>query len=203
MDFYRIRRVASSAGGDKVCRTAASADLEDIVELDRDVWADIHAIDNAHTWRLWIDYATVLVIKDRGWLMGVAVAFPAGGVEGIYLLHKIFVRKEVRRQRFGTHLLTTALHSLRVQTQRLPVRQGASPRVRLTVSPHNVEAKKLYTNFGFDTLWTETDYYGPGEARTIMQKLLIPTSDSEKETPVFPEKMLPKVVAPSRYCSGS
>lgn len=146
-------------------RQAVSSDLKKIVELDTKVWEDVSVPDGTHVWRLWIDHAIVVVAETGSELVGVALVFPSASAkeENLYLLHKIFVRKDRRGELIGFQLLSGIKNEL---VSRLG---GASGSLLLTVNPGNEVAKRLYGFMGFEEVSTVSNYYGPGKNRTFMR----------------------------------
>ncbi len=76
---------------------------------------------------------------DIGWILSVAVAPEAQG------------------QGIGRNLLSRLLEQKRYE------------RVRLTVDPENPAALRLYQSLGFSKIAEEADYFGPNQARWVME----------------------------------
>ncbi len=152
-----------------VVRPATAMDLPDIVALDKRVWNDMETTDGTHAWRLWIDYALVFVARDNEKLLGVLLAFPAVARPDMYLLHKLFVAETAQNRGIGSALIKSMFEALDRLYHSTGVEKSKTFSVRLTVSPENSAAKKLYRRGGFCELWTEPDYYGKGKDRTIME----------------------------------
>lgn len=146
-------------------RQAVPSDLKKIVELDTKVWEDVSVPDGSHVWRLWIDHAIVVVAEWEKEIVGAALAFPSASAkeENLYLLHKIFVRKDRRGELIGFQLLSGIKNEL---VSRLG---GASGSFLLTVKPGNEVAKRLYGFMGFEEVSTVPNYYGSGKDRTFMK----------------------------------
>ena len=152
-----------------VVRQATAMDLSEIVSLDRTVWDDPETSDGTHAWRLWIDYALVFVARDNEKLVGVLLAFPAMRRPDMYLLHKLFVEKDAENRGIAKTLIQRLFKALNQFYPPGGDKKTQTFSIRLTVSPENDTAKKLYRRWGFCELWTEPDYYGHGETRTIME----------------------------------
>lgn len=146
-------------------RQAFPSDLKKIVELDTKVWEDVSIPDGTHVWRLWIDNAIVVVAELGKEIVGVALAFPSASTkeENLYLLHKIFVRKDRRGELIGFQLLSEIRNRLETCLG------GRSGSLLLTVNPGNEVAKRLYGFMGFEEVSTVSNYYGPGKNRTFMR----------------------------------
>lgn len=165
MELEQVTRQA-----DFVVRQATAMDLHDIVSLDRTVWNDPETSDGSHSWRLWIDYALVFVARDNEKLLGVLLAFPAMRRPGnVYLLHKLFVEKRAENLGIAHSLMKRLFEALNRFHPIMDDEKTPTFSIRLTVSPENAPAKKLYRRWGFCELWTEPDYYGGGKNRTIME----------------------------------
>ena len=172
INYVEEKNLVKPAPGSEsfVVRPATAMDLTEIVALDHAVWNDTATPDGAHAWRLWIDYALVFVARDKGKLLGVLLAFPAVRHPDMYLLHKLFVVKTAQNSGVGSALITSMFEALDRLTFTPSVEKHKTFSVRLTISPENTVAKKLYRRFGFEELWTEPDYYGVGQNRTIMER---------------------------------
>lgn len=143
---------------------AQADDFLNIAALDRLAWpqmADTFIPDGEHIWRVWNDYATLLVARvvERGPLTesqdiaGALVQFPTR--TGEFFLHKLFVHPLCRGMGIGSALMRAALA------------QATAP-VLLTVDPANLPAVKLYESLGFAVRERVNGYYRPHEDRFIM-----------------------------------
>lgn len=135
-----------------------------IAALDRVAWqhtGEPFIADGEHVWRVWCEYATVLVARiaaqgqeaDAGRIVGAVVMFPT--VQGENVLHKIMVDPQWRGRGIGTQLMHAVL-------------SRADAPVLLTVDPANEAAVELYRKFGFQIRETVRGYYRPHEDRHIM-----------------------------------
>ena len=136
---------------------ANPGDFLEVAALDRLAWrhlGDNFIPDGEHAWRLWCEYATVLVCRhEEHSIGGVLLMFPTD--EGEQFLHKIMVHPELRGRGIGTELMRAGLRL-------------ATSRVLLTVDPENDAAVKLYENFGFGVRTRIDGYYRSHEHRYIM-----------------------------------
>ena len=139
-------------------------DFLDVAALDRIAWPelpDTFIPDGEHIWRVWCDYAVLLVAKvenreplsESHDIAGSLVMFPTSTNE--LFLHKIMVHPICRNRGIGKALMQTAL-------------DGAARPVLLTVDPDNKPAVQLYESFGFRTRERINGYYRPHEDRLIM-----------------------------------
>ena len=145
-------------------RVARDNEFLDVAALDRMAWPsanDTFIPDGEHIWRVWCDYATLLVavVQERGPLSesnliaGALVMFPTRFHEQV--LHKIMVHPICRGSGIGKALMKAAL-------------SGAEVPVLLTVDPDNNAAVQLYEQFGFRVRKRIDGYYRPHEDRLIM-----------------------------------
>lgn len=143
---------------------AEPGDFLPIAALDRIAWqhtGEPFIADGEHVWRVWCEYATVLIAKlageesgkDESQIVGAVVMFPT--VQGEYVLHKIMVDPQWRGRGIGTQLMQAALA------------RSEAP-VLLTVDPANEAAVELYRKFGFQVRETVRGYYRPHEDRHVM-----------------------------------
>ncbi|WP_417395565.1 GNAT family N-acetyltransferase [Gimesia chilikensis] len=134
----------------------------DVAALDRIAWPeepDTYIPDGEHAWRLWCEYATVLISVEtqpdlRERVTGALLMFPTNTSE--IFLHKIMVHPDYRGKGIGSALMQQAL-------------QDAQDVVLLTVNPENTPAVKLYESFGFNVRTRVEGYYRPHEHRLIME----------------------------------
>lgn len=147
---------------DYIIKQASSDNFLEIAALDRYAWPeepDTFIPDGEHAWRLWCEYATVLVATNtdasqRQTIAGVLLMFPANTEE--IILHKIMVHPDFRGQGIGSALMKQAL-------------QSAKSVVLLTVNPDNIPAVSLYESFGFRIRTRIEGYYRPHEHRLLME----------------------------------
>lgn len=143
---------------------ARNADFLNVAALDRIAWlhtGEPFIADGEHVWRVWCQYARVLVarrpperpLSDTHDVAGALVVFPTDA--GECFLHKIMVHPELRGHGLGTALMRAAL-------------ADAAPVVLLTVDPANTAAVQLYRNFGFEVREHVRGYYRPHEDRYLM-----------------------------------
>ena len=144
-------------------RQAAASDFLEIAALDRIAWLDTgeaFIADGEHVWRVWCEYATVIVaaaeetLAESGPVAGAVVMFPTTSEE--LFLHKIMVHPACRGRGLGSELMRAAL-------------ARATAPVLLTVDPANEAAVKLYRNFGFTIHEHVRRYYRAHEDRLVMR----------------------------------
>ena len=134
----------------------------EVAALDRIAWPeeqDTYIPDGEHAWRLWCEYATVLISVEsqpdqRELVTGSLLMFPTNTSETF--LHKIMVHPDYRGKGIGSALMQQAL-------------EVAQDVVLLTVNPENIPAVKLYESFGFKVRTRVEGYYRPHEHRLIME----------------------------------
>lgn len=142
---------------------ARCGDFLNVAALDRIAWlhtGEKYIADGEHVWRVWCEYATVLVARQTGEPLetsadigGVLLMFPTR--QGEAFLHKIMVHPALRGQGLGSDLMRAAL-------------ADAQTAVLLTVDPANAAAVQLYRNFGFQVRELVKGYYRPHEDRYVM-----------------------------------
>lgn len=144
---------------------ARPGDVLRVAALDRLAWpqmTDTFIPDGEHIWRIWCDFATLLVarlddettaLQETGDIAGALVMFPTKQRE--LCLHKIMVHPYCRGMGIGSDLMRRAL-------------EIADAPVLLTVDPENASAVALYRKFGFEIRERIDGYYRPHEDRLIM-----------------------------------
>lgn len=145
-------------------RRASPGDFLACAALDRLVWTGEHdrfIPDGEHVWRIWCEYAAVLVAETPGlpagawWpIAGAVLLFPT--MSGELFLHKVFVHQACAGQGIGSALLRAAL-------------DRAEATVLLTVNPANDRALALYRKLGFTTRAEIHGYYRPEEDRLLLE----------------------------------
>ena len=140
-------------------RPAAIADLKSLLHLHRSVFGA--AAFNAYVLRQQLD-----AFADLQWVAedsdGNLAGCISGAIEqptGSGWIWALAVHPEYRGQRLGERLSRQLLATLA---------EYGSEHVRLTVSPGNRAAIRLYERLGFEQQEVVTDYFGAGEDRIIM-----------------------------------
>lgn len=142
---------------------AKPQDFLNIAALDRIAWADSGSNfipDGEHVWRVWCEYATVLVVRseknlsESGDIAGALVMFPTELRE--QFLHKIMVHPDCRGRGLGTQLMDAGL-------------KLATEPVLLTVNPDNLAAVRVYEKSGYRVRERVNGYYRSHEHRLIME----------------------------------
>lgn len=150
-------------------RPAVGADLIELQQVDTRAWGDWFTQDGTHAWRLWIDHGIVrLATVDRK-IIGFAVAFRSAAAEEsspVYLLHKVYVTEEFRNNGCGSRLIKDICAGIIGRHKTIGCE--VYPKLLLTVKPNNHIARRVYRRLGFSNLFTEKDYYGPGEDRLFV-----------------------------------
>jgi [ribosomal protein S18]-alanine N-acetyltransferase len=144
---------------------ARTSDFLAIAALDRIAWlhtGEPYIADGEHVWRVWCEYATVMIARhnlpvadETGDIAAALLEFPTN--DGRLFLHKIMVHPEQRGQGIGTKLMEQALASATIP-------------VLLTVNPTNEAAIKLYRRYGFDIERQVQGYYRAHEHRLVMMR---------------------------------
>ena len=145
-------------------RPAQTDEFLDVAALDRIAWPimdDTFIPAGEHIWRVWCDYANLLLaavhdrepLSESNSVAGALVMFPTKQHEQV--LHKIMVHPICRGHGIGKALMQEALDGARVP-------------VILTVDPENTPAVQLYEQFGFRIRERIDGYYRPHEDRLIM-----------------------------------
>ena len=147
----------------KSVERARPQDFLNIAALDRISWFDSGSEfipDGEHAWRLWCEYATVLVIRsphalpETGDIAAAALMFPTDQREQV--LHKIMVHTTCRGRGLATELMQAIL-----QLAKVPV--------LLTVNPENQAAIRVYEKSGYRVRERIDGYYRSHEHRYIME----------------------------------
>ncbi len=142
--------------------SAVPRDFLAVAALDRIAWlhlGDTYIPDGEHAWRVWCEYATVLIVRhddapdEVGDIAGALLMFPTDS--GDLFLHKIMVHPDIRGRGLGSALMRHALSS-------------ADRPVLLTVDPDNEAAIQLYRNFGFERHRHVPGFYREHEHRDLM-----------------------------------
>lgn len=171
--------------GDVTYGPAAQGDFVAIAALDAIAWNGgsfpMRIPDGEHVWRIWVDYAHVLVARvdaragafrgherrsgERGQgdaqsvVVGGIVAFPTN--EGELFVHKLMVAEAYRRRGIGTRLFELLLTQVDGQV-------GAP--CLLTVDPAHVDAIRRYETLGFTEKQLIAGFYRSDEDRCVMRR---------------------------------
>lgn len=146
-----------------VIERARPHDFLNIAALDRIAWTDSGSQfipDGEHIWRVWIDFATVLIARSArelpttGDIAGALVMFPTERRE--QFLHKIMVHPDCRGAGLGSQLMEAGL-------------KLATVPVLLTVNPENLAAVRVYEKCGYRVRERIDGYYRSHEHRYIME----------------------------------
>jgi ribosomal-protein-alanine N-acetyltransferase len=108
---------------------------------------------------------TFLVLEEKEGVIGFSIgALVQHNTSRAWCL-RLAIRKEYRGKGLGTRLFTALLEVLSAH---------GVQECFLTVSPHNIPARTLYENMGFEIVREEEGYFGEGEDRYMMKKNLPP-----------------------------
>ena len=151
----------------------AHARVEDFLEvaaLDRTGWQhnpDAGFVpDGEHVWRIWVEYALVVVAREvgsGGGLAGFGAAFPTRDPR-LWCLHKLLVRPERRSTGCGRALME-------VITAFFDAEGVAS---FLTTDPRNAAMRNLSEAYGFRADELVQGYYRPEEDRLVFRRSVQP-----------------------------
>ena len=155
-----------------ILRVATPADMHAIWQIERQVFGDAVYPDFffRQAMDLWPDL--LLVAERDGQLLG----YGLGGVgqEGVQgWLLSLAVLPQARGLGLAAAIITRLEESLLAQGCR---------RVRLTVDPAN-PARRLYQRLGYRELARDPAYFGPGEARCLLEHALAPQAEEARDRP--------------------
>jgi ribosomal-protein-alanine N-acetyltransferase len=141
---------------DVLIRKARSSDLEELEALDGYPYFVLRQMFDVYG-DFWMvaDYPA----DHPADLLGYALVAPCPDRESAWLL-SVLIRSDYRRRGYGRYLVHSCLDALR---------SANFQQVRLTVSPINTIAVKLYESLGFITKSFHENYLGPGEDRLLME----------------------------------
>jgi len=144
-------------------RKAEHRDFLEISHLDREAWRENRHSENIpdgeHIWRLWVEYSTVFVATDSDRIVGASIMFKAD--EGcLYLLHKIFIVRELRNRKIG-HLFFSKIGEFL---------DCARYDCLLTTDPVNERMVHLCQKFGFLEKTFVPSYYRKNEDRFVLRR---------------------------------
>jgi ribosomal-protein-alanine N-acetyltransferase len=135
--------------------------LKDLVAFERE-----HGSGGFDKWLLPVfsNFGLLYVMREGGDLVGTAQLMRVWERPDAICVAGIAVRKDRRGEGLGTLLMSHILKDLK--------RDGFNE-VRLTVSPENTAAMKIYCDkMGFKKRGMEKDFYGEGEDRLVLVKQL-------------------------------
>jgi ribosomal-protein-alanine N-acetyltransferase len=141
-------------------RPARLTDLPAVARIEAETFGE--DVYPAFFFRQALDaWGALLVIAEvREVVAGYALAVPSLAPNQAWLLSTA-VSAEARGRGVGRALVESVLDRLDAAGRRT---------VRLTVSPDNAVAVRLYERLGFAVEARETDYFGPGAARLVMRR---------------------------------
>lgn len=144
-------------------RRAVPEDFLAIAALDRKAWKEGNSPefipDGEHVWRLWTEHAIVFCAEIETQIIGAILAFPC--INGLYCIHKVFVRRDLRGEGIGSQLFEVLLKDIDEH------RQGTF----LTVDPVNEAAIALYEKWGFTERRFVKGYYRQEEDRFVLSRM--------------------------------
>lgn len=141
-------------------RPARLADLPTIARLEAEAFGD--EVYPAFFFRQAFDAwgELLFVAEAEAGIVGYALAVPSLAPGAAWLLSTA-VSAGARGRGVGRALVESVLDRLDA---------AGRPAVRLTVSPDNAVAVRLYEHLGFTVEAREADYFGPGAARLVMRR---------------------------------
>jgi ribosomal-protein-alanine N-acetyltransferase len=139
-----------------------------IVEVEEEAFGEAGV--DLYTLPPFILFEAVYALFIDGELGGVAELVRSWDTRTV-LLWGFAIAPQFRGRGYGTRFLEAVLDDL----------PGGVEEVRLTVSPANVAARRLYESLGFEYVERVEDMYGEGEERLLMRKEIAATEGREKE----------------------
>ena len=148
-----------------------SAYLEQIIELEKEVFGENGAIDY---WNLKpiVKYGKVYAVVEKNEILACAELMKSWDSNEVYL-YGLAVKKAHFGKGLGRLLLNEILGIL--------LKEGIK-KIKLTVAEENFIAKKLYENCGFKKINVLENEYGLGIHRILYEKLLLETEENYNET---------------------
>lgn len=144
-------------------RQAVAADLPQVEAIDRESFESLHS--PLHVLRQYFDVFSGLffVACGRGIERCCGYTIAAVSSDGLGWILSLAVTPKWRGRGVGRDLTKVAIARLR----EFPVNH-----IRLTVDPRDSAAVSLYASLGFTKIAEEANYYGNGEARSVMEAKL-------------------------------
>lgn len=147
-------------------RRAENRDFLAVAALDRKSWGNDPQSqfipDGEHAWRIWVEYAYVIVAEFDEEIIGAILAFPTHAKhEVLYAVHKLFVHSEHQNKGLGTRLFDALLDILDNEENAASF---------LTVRPDNQAAIQLYHKMGYQFEKHIDGYYRANEPRLLMKR---------------------------------
>jgi ribosomal-protein-alanine N-acetyltransferase len=136
--------------------------IAEIVEIEKEAFGEAGV--DLYTLPPFILFEAVYTLFVEGELGGVAELVRSWDTRTV-LLWGFAIAPRFRRKGYGTRFLEAVLNDL----------PGGVEEVRLTVSPANVAARRLYESLGFEYVEHVEDMYGKGEERLVMRKEIAAT----------------------------
>jgi ribosomal protein S18 acetylase RimI-like enzyme len=141
-------------------RAAGPADVAGIVEIETEAFPGLTYPE--FFLRQAVDAGLLrVVVEADGLVSGYALVAMAPTREGWLL--SMAVTSSLRGAGVGSKLIADAVDQLAAL--------GATE-VRLTVGPNNTPAIRLYERHGFEQVGEHADYFGPGEGRLVLRKVI-------------------------------
>ena len=155
-----------------ILRVATPADMHAIWQIEHQVFGDAVYPDFffRQAMDLWPDL--LLVAERDGQLLGYGLG-GAGQERAQGWLLSLAVLPQARGLGLAAAIITRLEQAL--------LAQGCS-RVRLTVDPDN-PARRLYQRLGYRELARDPAYFGPGEARCLLEHVLAPQAEIAHDRP--------------------
>jgi len=111
-----------------------------------------------------IRHGRVIVARNsNGELLGVCLAIRNWSDSWVAFIHSFHIKKDYRGKGLGTKFLSKTIEIMKKENIKT---------IRLTVSPKNTGAVRLYKKHGFEVKELKKDEYGRGVDRFLMERKL-------------------------------
>lgn len=139
------------------------SDFLEIAALDRVVWAknrySAYIPDGEHLWRMFVEFSSVYIVRDRGKIVASSVMFLANS-KNLMVLHKVFVEEGYRGKGLGNLLLGAITRDL----------DAHKTDCLLTTDPQNTKMLRLCEKYQFIERQFVPSYYRTEEDRYVLYR---------------------------------
>lgn len=132
--------------------------LEELTSLDEEVFGP--GAVGRWTLPVLVRYGKVFILEEKDCLLGLAYLVKDWNNSAHCFLHGFSVARRFQGQGLGQFFMEQILMELKEQK---------IEKIKLTVSPQNKAARKLYRCFGFHEVEYSQNEYGPGEDRLVLE----------------------------------